>query len=122
MIVRAERIRTSARGPELLSHSALRVGTDYLVLELHCGSPAMYRILDDENDPTLWPADCFQIVDGTLARSWTVRALAGGSLILAPRRWQHPEFWEGVLEGPTGNEFQSAFVDELNALRLSSGD
>jgi hypothetical protein len=122
MIVRAIRIRTSPRGPELADHFALRVGAEYMVLEVECTvrekhGPIMFRILDGENDPTMWPADCFELVDGTIPPSWVANIWSNGTLYLAPRRWQRPDFWEQVLDGPAGNAAERIFLEELDVLK-----
>lgn len=122
MIVRATRIRTSPRGAELAQHSALRVGGDYLVLEVTCSpkveqGPIMFRILDEENDPTMWPSDCFELVDGRIPSSWVVGFWDTGAVVLGPKRWQSPEFWEEYFDALPGAEAVRIFQEELGIIR-----
>ncbi len=125
MIVRAVRIRTSPRGRELSEAKALHIGSEYPVLEIQCGTrekhgPILFRILDDEGDQTLWPSDCFVLVDGTIPDSWAAEIWSTGTLCLAPKRWQRPGFWDEVWYGVPGNEAERAYVEELETIRIAS--
>jgi hypothetical protein len=122
MIVRAVRIRVSPGAPELAEHSALRLGAEYMVLEIESTTegPASFRVLDEEQDPTMWPSDCFELVDGTIPRSWVAAIWSTGTLYLAPQRWHRPDFWEEFLYGQPGSQAQRLFHEELERMRAEA--
>ena len=121
MIVRAIRIRTSPGGPEFAEHPGLRIGAEYRVLEIECGpnGPINFRVLDDQHDPTMWPSDCFELVDGAIPQSWIAAIWSTGTLYLAPERWHRPEFWEEFFDGRNRGA-ERIFHEELERMRAET--
>jgi hypothetical protein len=72
----------------------VRVGGQYVVLELYANSDVYYvRILgDDGEDPgTLWDPSMFETVDPQIPRCWTM-TLKDGVLRAAPPAWHRSRF------------------------------
>ena len=76
----------------------LTIGKEYVVLELEtCDSKdTLYRLVgDNENKmPALYDSLQFEIVSGKMAKNWEASQVDPGYLVLGPKAWQEPGFWE----------------------------
>ena len=117
MIVRPIRI-LNQNGDEIPRHPSIRVGAEYLVLEVYIAPDRrMVRLLDDEGGaPGLWPLEMFEVVSPRICADWgaAVEHVNGEAyLTLAPVAWLRPCFWtdyfDRAWEG-AGDEFERALT------------
>lgn len=101
MRVQCTKIYTGATGPAETS-TWLTVGRIYDVLEVYAypGGQVELRIeSDDQQTPALFDSSCFVTVDETMSKSWAARIGDSGALLLGPREWSLPGFWESFFDG-----------------------
>lgn len=77
-------------------HTTLTVGRRYEVLEI-CSDNL--RVLDDRDDPVLFNASCFRVVDEARPPFWSCEVGAEGELYCGPRQWKRPGFFEAYHDG-----------------------
>jgi hypothetical protein len=82
--------------------SWLTIGKEYVVLEVEVNSleKTFYRLIGDNDNkmPALYNASQFEIVDGGMPKNWEVSQLSDGTLIICPKVWQEPGFWEDCYD------------------------
>jgi hypothetical protein len=79
----------------------LRVGQEYRVLELDdtLSQGVLLRLAGTaEETPALFPFQLFEVTDGTLPPSWVIATHASSRLLLTPRAWLEPRFWERFFD------------------------
>jgi hypothetical protein len=84
----------------LVGDWSISLGKEYVALALSyqfTGEPGGCLLLETEAEggPYWFPARELEVVDGTMARSW-VAAVIDGRLLIAPRPWTRPEFWDDL--------------------------
>ena len=109
-------------GRELAQHPSVRVGVDYLALDIRVTPQGQWmRILDDEmkpGGPVIWAVEMFEIRSPRISSNWaaTIRRPEGGgwSLYLAPRPWLRRGFWDDYFDRPwegAGATFDAAVAE-----------
>lgn len=75
----------------------LTVGQKYEVIEITDG---FYRIIsEDDNEPYLYPADCFIIIDNEKPAFWVIEIGDDGEKYYSPPNWNKVGFWEDYFDG-----------------------
>ncbi|MBB2965181.1 hypothetical protein [Methylobacterium sp. R2-1] len=95
----------------------LRVGEIYSVLSIETSQETgtLYRLIVDKKDPiasvALFPSDLFVKVTDFNPTSW-VKIRFDSCLVIAPKSWQSPGFWESFYDGDPVAE--NLFMLEVN--------
>jgi hypothetical protein len=76
-------------------HAALTPGKTYVVIGL-CDS--MFRIVNDEGEPILYPRGLFRITDPDIPRDWIRHDEPDGSYYIDPPECSAPGFYERVFD------------------------
>ena len=100
MRVRCTKIINPATGEPNDTSSWLRIGHEYIVLEILAvpDRRVTLRVLGEDNSVALWDAEMFEVVDGTIPPNWVASVGPSGDLSLAPRRWLAGGFWEAFFD------------------------
>ena len=80
---------------------ALRVGTEYVVLEIFAQADGAneFRIqFSDVELPALFDSRLFEVTSGQIPSSWHIVRNRYGSLTFGPREWQEQGFWEAFMD------------------------
>lgn len=101
---------TLARDLEI---SSIRVGEEYLVLEVIAvpDRRTKVRIHRDGELPAVWDSEMFETTDPTLPSIWVSEVSDGGILRLGPSRWLELGFWERYFDDD--NAAVLAFEEDL---------
>ncbi|MFE9425268.1 hypothetical protein ACFYNO_20100 [Kitasatospora sp. NPDC006697] len=114
-------------------HPALRVGREYLVLEVMVrlqgdGPRTVLRVLDEEREPhepfgghSLWNAELFETVSDRMPGCWVPRR-DGDLLVMGPEAWHRDGFWEDYYSTEPGDGPSAAWRDYREALALIRAD
>lgn len=109
-----------AKGMPISAEPWLRVGDEYLVLEILCSptGPVQFRLEGRApNDiPAMHDSRFFEVVDPALPPGWAVELLADGGCIIGPAAWQESGFWEAFFSG------EPAAVAVFRDARRNSGE
>jgi len=102
MIVRVVKI-VNPLGGAVAEHPSLRVGADYLVLDIYVNRRSqMIRVLDDEGGiPGTWPIEMFEVRSPRLSSTWGAAIdhyEGGAALHLGPVPWLRPGFWPDYVD------------------------
>ena len=95
MIVRAEKdvkvnIDNGQEYPFLTPHK------DYQVIGISFDS---YRIIDDLDEPVLYPKDLFSIIDDNIPKHWIRDDGEDGDYYIDPPEFSEPGFYEDLFDG-----------------------
>jgi hypothetical protein len=80
-------------------HPALKLGAEYVVLEVCVYPHGVLLRLDDEHGPGLWEAGQFETIDAAMPPNWSAATNARGGINIAPAAWREPGFWEAFFDG-----------------------
>lgn len=79
--------------------SGLTPGREYVVVEMQFrGDRVTVRVLDDDDRPTLWLLDGFEIVDGAVPANWNAKFDEDGTVTLSAKQLQTDGFWWSYFE------------------------
>ncbi|MFH8404723.1 hypothetical protein ACH4FX_08090 [Streptomyces sp. NPDC018019] len=81
---------------------SLRVGNEYLVLEIYSQTDRgnYFRIESMPGElPGLFDSRLFSVTARNLPSTWRAFTSASGSLSLCPEPWGDPGFWESLMDG-----------------------
>lgn len=123
MRVRCLRVSVPGTGVVTDIHPALRVGGEYVVIEVTArpeGSPRLRLFTGANDDPAVWEALDFEVVDGTVPPNWSARIREGGYLSLAPAPWLADGFWEHYFgsKGSSPEDRRAARIAYARELEL----
>ncbi len=85
---------------EIESHPAISIGETYPVLEVYfnVGRSVKFRIVGrDVETPAIWPADMFELVDGTIPAGWAMTT-HDGLFVIGPAALSTPAYWERYFD------------------------
>ena len=96
MRARCVRIVSPITGQTRAHAPYLTVGSEYTVIEMSVsGGAVTVRILDDQFKlPSIWPIDCFEMVQPRVPVNWALDVSEDLSLRFAPQAWLREGFWE----------------------------
>jgi hypothetical protein len=93
--------RSMSSVPGQKTEGWITVGQEYDVLTMYI-EPAdefLVRVIaDDGFTPALFPADLFEITDGTVPPNWIVVRDRNGIFRFSPQAWLEPGFWERFFD------------------------
>ena len=90
---------------------SLSLGEHYEVIGIESDS---YRIIDRDQEPCLYPSDCFQIIDNTKPAFWITEIGQNGEEYSYPPTWMSSGFFEDFFDGI--NETIEQFWDKHKKL------
>jgi hypothetical protein len=129
VIVRCVQIISPTTGRVVEDHPAVRVGREYLALEIlvehgEGRHRVLLRVLDEQREDlepygghSLWSAEMFETVSDRIPSCWASR-LGDGRLTMSPAAWQRSGFWEDFYSTDNTDESAKAWDDYRSALAL----
>ncbi|HVX46631.1 MAG TPA: hypothetical protein VHC49_22250 [Mycobacteriales bacterium] len=100
MRVRCVKIINPSTGREDPASSWVRVGREYVVIEISTapGRAVDLRILTDDGTPSYWSAEMFETVSNVIPSNWAAQVRPGGTTVLTAGAWLRPGFWEDYFD------------------------
>jgi hypothetical protein len=96
--------------PDGRRHGSLTAGGEYEVLGIDGG---WYRLLNDRDEPVLYEAGCFEVVDPCEPEFWVSRMDVEGERQAHPPGWGVPGFFEAWHDGH--RVLREVFAEQLAA-------
>ena len=108
MLVKCVKIYDASLNIETNQNHWLTVGKTYFVLEVLAREEFNeYRLLDDKDqacNPGVYRSWQFEVVDSRMPSNWEVNQETPNSLIIGPKPWQEPDFWERFYQRESKQE------------------
>ena len=91
----------------------LTKGNEYIVVGL---DHECYRVLNDANEPILYPKECFSISESGIPNDWIRRKYPDGEYHIDPPECAQPGFYEDYFDGneQARNTFNTAIQSISN--------
>jgi len=114
-------------GDELITHPAIVVGEQYVVLTLYASPKSdvmlrVYAVQPEFRDPhpgppALWRSQMFELLSNTIPSNWRAAIDPTGSVRLEPESWLRPGFWQDLDEwSPMSEAARREFETELQLM------